>query len=82
MYLQKALLLLTNFYHAYTPYAIAIVVVLVVLAWVKPKTAAKLAGLVLIIVVLLYIGGLIKQGIDSSSEKKGEMVNKTEKQLN
>lgn len=81
MYVQKVLQLVFNFYHAYTPYAIGIIVVLAVLAWAKPKAMAKLVALVLAVLFVLYVGGLIKQGIDSSSEQKGEMVQKTEKAI-
>jgi len=82
MYVQKVLHLVFNFYHAYTPYAIGIIVVLAVLAWAKPKAMAKLVGVVLLALFLLYVGGLIKQGIDSGTEKKTDMVHATEKQIN
>jgi len=82
MYLQKVLQFVVHFYHAYTPYAIGVIVILAILAWARPKSMAKLLGAVLIALFLLYVGGLIKQGIDSSSGKKSEMVHATEKQLN
>jgi len=82
MYLQKVLQLVVHFYHAYTPYAIGVIVVLAILAWARPKTMAKLIGVVLIALFLLYVGGLIKQGIDNGSEKKTEMVHSTEKAIN
>lgn len=78
MYLEKIFTLLTNFYHAYTLYAIAILVVLVILFIFKTKAMAKFSGLILALVVVIYIAGLIQQGISSSSEKKKAMTEKSQ----
>lgn len=78
MYLDKLIVLLTNFYHGYNLYAIAILVVLVVLTFLKPKPMAKLGGLILALVVLIYIAGLLQQGISSSTAKKKAMTEKSQ----
>jgi L-asparagine transporter-like permease len=81
MYLQKLMEFVTHFYHTQTPYAIAILVVLVVLLFARPKTMAKLVGFIAVIVTLIYIAGLLKGGIDSGKQRKSDMTQKTEKQL-
>ena len=78
MYLEKLSTILTNFYHAYTLYAIAILVVLLILTFFKTKSMAKLGGLVLAIVVVIYLAGLIQQGISNSSEKKKSLTEKSQ----
>lgn len=78
MYLDKLIALLTSFYNAYTLYAIAILVVLVILFFLKTKAMAKFTGFVLAIVVVIYIAGLIQQGISNSSEKKKSMTEKSQ----
>ena len=77
MYLEKLITLLTNFYQAYTPYAIGILVVLVILYIFKTKAMAKLTGLVLALVVVIYIAGLFMDGVENSSEKKKGMIEKS-----
>ena len=77
MYLEKLITLLTNFYQAYTPYAIGILVVLVILYVFKTKAMAKLTGLILALVVVLYIAGLFMDGVENSSEKKRKMTEKS-----
>ena len=78
MYLEKLMTLLANFYHSYTLYAVAILVVLVILFIFKTKAMAKLTGLVLALIVVIYIAGLIQQGISNSSEKKKTMTEKSQ----
>jgi len=82
MYLQKLMDFVIHFYHSQTPYAIAIIVVLVVLLFARPKTMAKLVGLVALIIALVYIVGLLKTGVDSSKQKKRDLTEKAEKQFN
>lgn len=78
MYLDKLIELLANFYHSYTLYAIGVLVVIVLLFFFRPKPMAKLTGLLLALVVVIYIAGLIQTGISSSSEKKKNLTEKSE----
>ena len=78
MYLEKLSTLLVNFYHVYTPYAIAALVIILILFLSKTKAMAKLTGLFLALVVVIYIAGLIQQGISNSSAKKKSMTEKSQ----
>ena len=78
MYLEKLITLLTNFYHVYTPYAIAALVIILILFFFKTKALAKFTGLILALVVVIYIAGLIQVGISSSSAKKKAMTEKSQ----
>ena len=80
MYLDKIISLLSNFYQANTPYAIAILVVLVILFIFKTKAMAKFTGLILALVVVIYIAGLIQQGISSNSDKAQDRKDKAQQQ--
>lgn len=82
MYLQKLMDFVIHFYHSQTPYAIAILVVLVVLLFARPKTMAKLVGIVALIIALVYVAGLLKTGVDNRTEKGRKMTEKAEKQFN
>jgi predicted RND superfamily exporter protein len=77
MYLEKLVTLLTNLYSAYTPYAIGLLVVVIILFYFKTKAMAKLIGLVLVIIGALYLAGLFMEGVSSSSEKKKAMTEKS-----
>ncbi len=78
MYLEMLSTLLVNFYHVYTPYAIAVLVIILILFLSKTKAMAKLTGFILALVVVIYIAGLIQQGITSSSAKKKAMTEKSQ----
>ena len=82
MYLDKLITFLANFYQSYTLYAIAILVVLVILFFFKTKAMAKLSGLILALVVVIYIAGLIQQGISSNSEKTQDRKDNAQQQYN
>lgn len=78
MYLDKMIALLTSFYNAYPLYAIAILVVFTLLFLLKTKAMAKFTGFILACVVVIYIAGLIQEGVSNSSAKKKSMTEKSQ----
>ena len=81
MYLEKLSSLLVNFYHAYPLYVVAILVVLVILTVFKTKAMAKLGALIIALIVVIYIAGLIQQGISSNADKAQTRKEKAQAQI-
>ena len=77
MYLEQLLTFLTTLFNTYTPYAIGVLVVILILFYFKTKAMAKLTGLVLILVIALYLAGMFMDGVENSSQKKKAMTEKS-----
>ncbi|MBE0502197.1 MAG: hypothetical protein IBX47_12240 [Desulfuromonadales bacterium] len=77
MYLERIVALLTNFYHTYPLYVIAILVVILMLFFFKTKAMSKLSLFLLVLVLIIYIAGLFMEGVSNSSEQKKTMTEKS-----
>ena len=66
-----------GFYHEYSIVVIVIGVVLLIIAYNKPKASFKFVIFIVIMACVLYAVGLFGDSVDIGKKNKDQMVNKT-----
>jgi len=66
-----------GFYHEYSIVVYVAAVILVIIAYSKPKESFKFAIFIVIMACVLYAVGLFGESIETGSSNKDRMINKT-----
>ena len=66
-----------NFYHEYSIVVIVIGVILLIVAYNKPKESFKFAIFLVVVVCILFAVGLFGESIDIGKKNKDQMIHKT-----
>ncbi len=66
-----------NFYHEYSIVVIVVAVILLIVAYNKPKESFKFAIFLVIMACVLYAVGLFGKSVETGKENKNQMVEKT-----
>ena len=66
-----------GFYHEYSIVVIVIGVVLLIIAYNKPKASFKFAIFIVIMACVLYAVGLFGKSVDIGTKNKDQIINKT-----
>ena len=66
-----------NFYHEYSIVVIVIGVVLLIIAYNKPKESFKFAIFLVIMACVIYAVGLFGKSLDIGKENKSQVIQKT-----
>jgi len=66
-----------NFYHSYPVVVIVVAVILLIVAYNKPKESFKFAIFLVIMACVLYAVGLFGKSIETGKENKNQMIEKT-----
>ena len=68
-----------NFYHSYPAVVIVVAVILLIIAYKKPKESFKFAIFLVIMACVLYAVGLFSKSLETGKENKDQMIEKTKR---